>query len=289
MSRIYFHTPTDEAEVLGAERAHMGWLCRHVATSVVGLDSAGSAQRILSLLAPGHYMTQTEPYVDASTVVRREWTESMIRALGSMFGPALQWKGKPIAAFSLELNTAVVLGGDTLRLAARLHGQCEIHAYVEGPNRAWLADLIQAALDKAIFRQDVRDWNTGWNDVIKLLRSRDDEPVVTSYSVCDQFPNSHTGDWLPPWPEGVPRTWTALTEEQQQERSGREEAWYELPNEEQWRISMAGLRTNGQGLELKPDNWNSFAFGHGLTYLDLLATDYAERLDKADLTPSEEN
>ncbi|GAA4304598.1 hypothetical protein GCM10023178_11830 [Actinomadura luteofluorescens] len=29
-----------------------------------------------------------------------------------------------------------------MRFLARLHAQCELHGYVEGPNRAWLADVI---------------------------------------------------------------------------------------------------------------------------------------------------
>lgn len=289
MSRIYFHSPSGEAEVLGSERAYMGWVVQRVAMSAVNLDWADGASRIFSLLDPNHYMAKEKIYSHETSVVDRRWSEMMERSLGSsMFGDTLQWKGSPIGSFSLLLNTAVVLGSDEVKLSARLHGQCEIHAYVEGPNRSWLADLIQSAVDKAIFREVQGEWPSGWNEVITLLRSRDDEPVVTSYSVCDGFPDYMVGDWMPAWPEGVPRSYRELSEEQKKERDERSEAWYELPHTEQWRISLEGLRTGTGGLEMKPDNWNTFKFGHGLSFLDIMAVNYAERLEAADLTPQEE-
>ena len=39
----------------------------------------------------------------------------------------------PVDGFTLALNTALVGGGDALRLSARVHGSCEIHG--------WVADL----------------------------------------------------------------------------------------------------------------------------------------------------
>lgn len=289
MSRIYFHSPSGDAEVLGSERAHMGWLCQQIAMSAADADSPHGAERIASLLRPDHYMAGHKPFPDSPHVVDQRWAQAMNTALNGYLGDPLQWKGTPIGGLSLTLNTAVALGGDEVKLAARLHGQCEIHAYVEGSNRNWLADMVQSALAKAVFRPSRGDYSTGWDSVITLLRSRDDEPVVTSYSVCDSFPNPSVGDWLPPWPEGVPRSWDALTEEQTKERSDREEAWYELESEEQWRISLEGLRAGTGGLELKPDNWNSFKFRHGLSYLDLMAADYASRLDASELGEEEGN
>lgn len=61
--------------------------------------------------------------------------------------------------------------------------------------------------------------------------------------------------------------------------------WYELPRDEQWELAMAGLRVRPGLLELKPENWHTFRFRHGLSVLDLTAYDRDARLDAANLDP----
>lgn len=291
MSRIYFHSPTRDAELRGSERAWMASLVDDHALGMLNLHDKDRMDRLMSLVDPGHYMAQhAARYPDgmpASTAYRLAFRH------GGRYGPPLvQHRGHRIDPFDLILNTAVLLGNDQMKLAARLHGACEIHAWVDGPNRAWLADVMQTGLNTCVYRRGIwhethgpngsRRWvSQGWEDVITLLRERDDEPVVTSFSVTDQFPTSSVGDWMPPWPEGVERHWRALTEEQQTQRGDRQDAWYELDSAEQWRISMEGLRTSSGGLELKPDDWNEFRFGCELTVLDLFAPDWEDRLDRA--------
>lgn len=153
----------------------------------------------------------------------------------------LTLNGESFGLFDLQLNSALAIGGNALRLAARLHGQCEIHCYVEGPNRVWLAGMIEDALTKHIFRKD-----HGWEGAITLLRKADDSPVVCSYSVCEQFPNSGVAEWSAP-----------------EDEDGEEnhDAWYDLPHDERWNLAMEGLRKNGGGLEMRPDEWDDFYFG----------------------------
>lgn len=130
--------------------------------------------------------------------------------------------------------------------------------------------------------QPDRKWSSqGWEEVQAFLREHDDEPVVMSYSVCEQFPNAHVGGWMPAWPEGVEERWDALTEEQQAERSEREEAWYELDGDEQWRISMEALRVEKPWLQLAPDTLATVTFGPGVTIYDLFAPDRDERIRAA--------
>jgi hypothetical protein len=48
-----------------------------------------------------------------------------------------------------------------VRFLARLHGQCEVHGWVAGKNRAWLADIIETGRETAILRDDMgwREWS----------------------------------------------------------------------------------------------------------------------------------
>lgn len=194
MSRIYFHSQHGDAEVTGAERAHMG-----------------------ILVDPKHESLRDD------------------------------------AAFG-RLLTEACQRGDDWRFVARIHGQCEIHAYVEGEDRDWLAGQIENALRTGLLRDIVPPaeeneyrpaWDTGWRKVIDLLRSRDDGPVVTSYSVCEGFPNltlvRQEETWQPTKPSWEP-----------------EEEWYDLPSEEQWSTALAALRKKeerGSWLRLQPANW----------------------------------
>lgn len=95
-----------------------------------------------------------------------------------------------------------------------------------------------------------------------MLRESDGSPVVTSYSVCEQFPGVHLLDR----PKGAGDDW--------------HERAFEMPHAERWEKSMAKLKASGRRLELKPDDWNDFHFSDGVTALDISAIDYAARLDR---------
>lgn len=242
MSRIYFHSEHGEGEVYGAERAYMGSLCGDLFVMSLGIDhdhdSPHSPSPLRRILNPGHYAA-TLNYTG------RQFAQTLSTALHvGMDGPVLIVDGKPIDTFAAALNTAYVMGSDAVKLAARLHGQCELHAYVEGPNRAWLAGIIERGLETAVLRPSMK-----WEEVAAFLRSRDDCPVVTSYSVCEQFPNARAAGWEPPVDEesGEP-DW---------------DAWDDIAQAERWQLAMQGLREGGAGLELKPDNWQTFYFGDG--------------------------
>lgn len=290
MSRVYFHSPHGEAQLHGSERAWLDALTKRVAEGLFDIGGLSEVrERLTELLHPRqreYFGADPDPFLN-----NVRWQQSMRLRLGGMFDPTFAWKGHDIDAFTVVLNTACKVGNDSIRLAARIHGQCELHGYVEGPNRAWLADLMQAGLDAGLYRRKhpaSPAFGQGWEEVMALLRTRDDEPVVMSYSVCDQFPNPTVADWCPEipddWrPECVSAgDWAEYTEG---EREGdREDApnelWYALPDDEKWRLAMDGLRATW-GLDLKPDNWSTFAFGRGLTALDFLAPDYADRLNAA--------
>jgi hypothetical protein len=239
MSRIYFHSPSRTAELRGSERAWLGGLVTDMALGLLDLQSPSRIDRLRSLIHPGHYMAKRDT---ASPGWVNGWAASYSTAFSvgwSESTPLIQYEGEPVDA---------------------------------GIYRRGFPQKISSDSDETVWSDQ------GWDDVIALMRERDDEPVVTSYSVCDGFPDSSVGDWMPPWPEGVVRDWRELSEEQRNARSQRSDEWYDLDDAEQWRISMAGLRASEEGLEMKPDNWDRFRFGHRLSVLDLFVADSEERL-----------
>jgi hypothetical protein len=227
MSRIYFHSEHDDAEVRGSERAMAGGVCSRMLMVSLHLDSAmeGEVPKYLAMFPANHYIhglrrdAQLKRSIETAVAVGQEF-------------------------FTAALNTALVMGSDAVKLLARLHGQCEIHAYVRGENRAWLAGIIERGRVDKILRA-----NMGWEAVVELLRSRDDGPVVTSYSVCEQFPNAEAAGFQ--YDEENP------------------DAWYDLPGDEQWSRAIEGLLKE-PGLEMTPERWADFYFGDGQTGFDLL-------------------
>lgn len=274
MSRIYFHSPSGEAEVAGSERHYLGSLVNQLAVGMLDPDGYQRDERLKQMLPADHYLNDPQ-------AVGRNWAAAYKTAFRVGDGPLITWRGTELSAFSLALNTCLVYGNDAVKLAARIHGQCEIHAWVDGPNRAWLADIIQAGLDTEVFRKGLwyesggeKKWaDQGWEGVITLLRARDDEPVVMSYSVCDSFPNQSIGGWMDEVPDGV-------------DEDDHSDAWYDLPPDERWDRSMLALRASARGLEITPDDWQTFRFTHELSALDLFAADWQERLDAAVARPT---
>ncbi|MEV6219860.1 hypothetical protein [Nocardia sp. NPDC051833] len=240
MSRIYFHSPSGDAAVLGSERAHLGTITHEASIGLlVGIVGYPELRRVLHPASMAH-----------SALDHPGGGRMLSLALGT-FGDsqgAFVHNGKRVDHWYLLLNTLIQQSGDSMRLAARVHAQCEVHGYVEGPDRAWLADLIEGARRDGVFRPEM-----GWEAVVELLRARDDEPVVMSYSVCDSFPNPGSTTWEPADAEDEDR-----------------EAWHQLSHEEQWATGLAWLRDESHGRRrLQPDTWTDFGFGEGLTAVDL--------------------
>lgn len=335
MSRLYFHSPSGDAELRGSERA---WL-RHIASgpAVAAWDlSGGSAfDRACEIIAmtpevpDGAYganylhtgMREALAQAARNKAAYAGWKpgrpvngptsyepqDRLVKSLQTRLrvdGVDLDVAGHRLHSNDVDLNTALVAGSDPVRLAAKLHGWCESHAWVDGPDRAWLADIIDQGLRAGLYRRGLwyadqpdgpRDkWSDqGWEGVLALLRSRDDEPVVTSYSVCDQFPNRHIADWRPPdLPEGwVPdwaatdgrNEWDAMSADEQTSewRDHALDRWYDLPAEQRWDLAMAGLRRERPWGRLAPDTLAEVTFGPPVTVYDLFAPDRDERVRAA--------
>lgn len=176
--------------------------------------------------------------------------------------PIVDYRGHHVRPLTLTLNTAMETGPDPLRLAARLMGQSELNTWVDGPNRSWLVGIVAEGLAEGHFRAAC-----GWEDLQRFLLDRDDHPVVVS--VSEAFPTWWSA--CPLTPQG----------EDMDEDEAAEQAWEALTAAEQWSRGMAALRSRTtELLEMTPD-WADYRFGSTLSLSDLLAPDYARRLDHA--------
>lgn len=243
MSRIYFHSPSGTTELRGSERAHMGMLCADLAAGVFGAGHSFAKDQLCRI-------TDFDPkeYEGYGSALRFQRDFEIMLFVSS--GKEFRANGETFDVFSVCLNTALAVGNDAVRLCARLHGQCEIHTWVSGENRAWLAGIVERGRKQGIFRPE-----QGWEAVVSFLRERADEPVVTSYSVCSQFPNAYAADWT-------------------DERDG--DGFWDLPAAERWDRAFAGISDADSGLEMTPERWSfpEYYFSHGETALSLLEKAY---------------
>lgn len=240
MSRIYFTSAEREVEVRGTERAHAGVMCTDLLEAVLRIHGTRryGADSLIRLVPKGSYLWSVKP-----------------EARGPMLGVYLGTGGTFVIdgeehdTFTVALNTLVSMGNDALIFQARLHGQCEIHGWVDGPNREWLAGVIEEGLECGVLRPGTDVHPTGWAAVLELLRETDDGPVVTSYSVCEEFPDQEVVIEAGLWPDGRDRG-----------------EWYEMPADEQWTLAVEALRKVSP--EWSPDGWDG-RFGSGLSGFDV--------------------
>ena len=229
MSTVYFHSPSGDAELSGAERAHAAFvaeitgaamLCPHAER--LGLGSFYKEPGLFRIAA------SERPLVVA---------------------------GEKISGWQVLLNTAIAAGSDPVCFLARLHGQCEIHGWIAGEDRAWLAGIIKDGLESGVMRGQLRGHSMGWDSVIALLESNSSEPVVMSYSVCESFPRMSL--WKPDMKvdgDGEPD-------------ADISDAWDAMTDAEQFAACMPAIAA----MQIKPGDLRTEGFGHGMSALDVLA------------------
>lgn len=339
MSRLYFLTATAAAELSGSELAWLNHLAEGPAMAAWDLDGGISggydhAAALLELVPEvpdgphganylHEYLRKAQAERDHNHLLlagraaggpwpvtcyeaQRQFVESLRCAL-RVGGFPLHVAGTELHSRDVMYNTALVAGSDQIRLAAKLGGWAEAHTWVEGPDRAWLAEVMAEGLRTGVYRTGMwyastpdgpRDQyaDQGWGQVIDLLRAGDDGPVVASYSGGDDFPNPAIAEWTaPPMPPGWAPRW-ARTEDGATEwerdyvAAGRvadyysrytRNLWYSLPDEQRWSTGVAGLRATRPWARLAPDTLATVAFGPAVTVYDLLAPDRDERVRAA--------
>lgn len=223
MSRVTFNNGQQEAELRGSERSWMDYMCNAIALATVGpiWDTAASPHWTRRLLPPGHY-------VAAKT--GRDYEDSLLTWLrvgrGDMHHPET---GASVNSLSVILNTAIRVGGDEVRLMARIHAQCEIHGFIPPESSAFVAGIISRGRESGLYRSDM-----GWEAVAELLLASGPagKSVVMSYSVTDSFP-------------GYDR---------------------ETDEPKDWDTALASLDPT---LAIREDTWKDYHFGNGDTLLSL--------------------
>lgn len=300
MSRVYFHSEHGDAELAGSERAWLSWIASGPARAYWNLDGSMADERaieIMSMVKHGSVGWLFEALAKAeaeSANNERLWAEAkqrgiqwpnttyeaqkqLIRSLDVALrvqGIPLQVAGVELASSNIELNTALAVGNEPLALAAKIQGWCECHCWVEGPDRKWMADVIDDGLRIGMYRRGLwyepapgaeKQWaEQGWDGITSLLRSRDDEPVVLSYSVCDRFPNPEIAGWPDSAKFPVP-----------------DMDWYELSSAEKWDLALTGLRRRQPWAQISPNNLFDVTFHLPVTVFDLFAPDRDDRVRNA--------
>ena len=161
------------ARIGGRERAYFGWLCREITRPWMPGGNHFDGEALYRSLMPRQYRNRPTGPRGFADDFDLFWTVS-----NGVFG------GETV--FSLQLNTAIALGSDALYLAARLHGQCEIHAYILPEDFHWFRTTVEDGIETGVLRPETQGYE-GWAGVIELM-SGDCGPIVTSYSVTDGFP-----------------------------------------------------------------------------------------------------
>lgn len=250
MTTITFHTPAGAAQVAGSERHHAHLLIHRLTHAAMAPQHL--RERYRALVPPKAHLDIIKP---------EGWAR--------MFSNWWQTWGAPddlpltvpgvgtLSPWDLSLNTAIVLGSDPLELMARVHGTCELHGWVDGEHRAFLADVVAMGLADKLLRH-----GQGWEAVLQLLEDSDSTPVVMSYSGSAGFPDPNLAGF-PIDPEETPDQWVAR--------------WEALPVDDQWQACMAALRaaaalTGPVPLQIDPEEWGLDRFGcPGWSVLELEA------------------
>lgn len=234
MSAIYFHTlDCETVSVSGAERAHMQCVLSDIALSIVGTITY---ERIMNVLPTSCYLhsmsdnTHFEKHAETWLHVSND---------------KLILNGEKHDIFPVLLNTAYKLGSGPVKIAARIHGQCEIHCYIRNENKQWFAGIVESGLSCGLFRLSM-----GWRDVLDLLAQTKSD-IVLSYSVTEQFPNYWISDWY-----GLPEFVS--------------DDFYERDYDAQWESCMAVLGKD-KHLEIKPEGFDDYYFDTGLSIIDFIA------------------
>jgi hypothetical protein len=256
LSRIYFHTLGDEAEVLGSERGHLGCLIDDYTEARLHELQAAHPDRAYAILSESAVRQSSGRHIEPNWYCTRFTGPS---SYGTSF---LSWKGTGFSTFTTKLNTMTRSGNDDLILATRIYGMCEAHGWIDGADREWFAEKIEHALRTGTFRE-----NHGWSDVIKLLRSTGKGEMVMSYSVTGGFPSSSFA-----WPEVDWNDWGAVEE--------AENDWEKLGSDGQWAAGMRRLRRDGT-LRISPGRWGNVYAGANIAVQDLMCDDWSDRLDLA--------
>jgi len=158
--------------------------------------------------------------------------------------------------FAMKLNTALRLGNEFVRWMARVHGQCEIFAWIHGDDREFFADLLERGCREGLFRHKLEKADMGYTTLITSLRCYSG-PVVMSYSVTERFPSNTVDGISAEYEHG------SFDDEESEE-------WNNLTDEQRWDVAFLALSNNDHKLRIEPAHITTdcYRFGSGDDFLD---------------------
>lgn len=167
MSRVYFTTFDDEAELRGSERAWLGLFAE-----AIGLGMLPKYGNISDVIYPEEARGRLKTQAEIETALRI-----------NLSGLRFKIGEEQIEPWVVNLNTALLMGNDIVRLGTFIHAQCEVHGWFKPEDFGWVAKIIYDGLKSGLYREDA-----GWEEV-RLLFLRAETPIVMSYSVTESFPD----------------------------------------------------------------------------------------------------
>lgn len=191
MSSIEFATRNDSRYIRGSERAHMSWLVDRALRGFlpgnakdIGRFIEGSSfeTALVGLIQSERQLDREQQYGKRADIERQLQNTLALYVSTGVGEPTITLDGLKLEMWSIALNTVLAIGSPPMQLAAKIHGTCEIHGWIAGKNRDWLAGVIEQGLKAKLFRTEM-----GWEALIEFLRESKRCNVVMSYSVCDSY------------------------------------------------------------------------------------------------------
>lgn len=139
--------------------------------------------------------------------------------------------------FGERLGWLCLIGDDVTKLIAHIHGQCEIHGWLHPDDGEWFAGLIEQASARGLLNDDRPGQYGTWSEVADLAR-RSTTPLVSSYSVCEGWPDPYA--IARERPDLFNPTGPAISSD-----DVLDESWAALSDEERGRIADAAIESIG--------------------------------------------
>lgn len=275
MSGIDFTTRDGSASVRGAERPYGAALAARLTAAILELDGQRTQERNRRIL-PDIFFRQAA-FNDQSAGCTTSLTDAFTYwapMSGMMYedGSAdIRIGDKTERPDGFVINTAVVAGSDPIALLTRIHAYSEEGLLVTGPDRSWLAGIIDAGLQAHILRD-----KSGWEGAAELLRSDSRSPalITTSQGVSLS------------WLQGAAAGFYA-DGQTDQERWAAEKAFDALSGAEQWDRSISALLEERRPdaswwLMLDPETFHKPSHLGLLTAFDAIEADTAAQKAEKD-------
>ena len=178
MSSVIFQTKTQRSCVSGSERAYITMLLTNLTYGVLYETLDCMFHTTPPFLK---YISSDSHLLTSKTVTLPEMFVLFLHS--GVHQDHIVVNGVASKVYPFCLNTAIIAGDIVIKLLARFEGQCEKHCWFPKSMFEWVANKLESGRTRKILRPDM-----GWENVIGMLRTSEDEECVLSFSGTDSFP-----------------------------------------------------------------------------------------------------